>query len=56
MPLTVHTIIALLFCIAGLLCYALATSPKVVELGRLSFFAGLLVTLFAVGASRVSLG
>jgi Na+/phosphate symporter len=38
--------LSLLVCVAGLLVYALASNPKVVELGRLSFFAGLLTFLF----------
>jgi hypothetical protein len=45
MQLTI--VIPLLVCILGMLVYALAASPKVAELGRLAYAAGLLVTLFA---------
>jgi len=36
---------SLLVCMIGLLCYGLATNPKVCELGRIAFFAGLFVFL-----------
>jgi hypothetical protein len=49
----VIAVVPLLVMIAGMLCYVLATNPKVVELGRLTFFAGLLVTLWL--AARVTL-
>ena len=35
----------LLVCVLGALVYAMATNPKLSEMGRLAFFAGLLVTL-----------
>jgi hypothetical protein len=35
----------MIVCVAGLLCYALATNPKVAEMGRLAFFAGMLAFL-----------
>ena len=41
-------IVPLLLAVVGLLCYALATNGKIVELGRLTFFAGLLVTSFVL--------
>ena len=44
----------LLICVLGLLVYALAANPKVQELGRLSFFAGLLVFLLQIGEHIVS--
>lgn len=37
--------IPLLVALVGLLMYVLATNPKVQELGRLMFFAGLFVAL-----------
>lgn len=37
--------ISLIVLVAGLLCYAFASNPKVSELGRLAFFAGLFVAL-----------
>lgn len=36
----------LLICIIGLLMYALSANPKLVEIGRLMFLAGLLAFLF----------
>jgi len=41
-------LIPLLACIVGVLVYALASNPKVQEMGRLAFGAGLLVTLWEV--------
>lgn len=41
-------LLSLLVCIFGLLVYALSTNPKVAEIGRISYFAGLLVFLFQV--------
>jgi len=35
----------LLVCVVGLVVYALATNPKVQEMGRIAFAFGLLVTL-----------
>jgi Na+/phosphate symporter len=40
--------IPLLVAIIGALCYALSSNSKVAEMGRISFFAGLLVTLLQV--------
>ena len=37
--------LSLLVCVIGCLCYALAANPKIAELGRISFFAGLLAFL-----------
>jgi hypothetical protein len=46
----------LLVCIVGALMYALATNPKLVEIGRLSFWVGLLAFLLhgaaAIGVAR----
>lgn len=41
-------LLSLLVCVLGLLVYALSSNPKVAELGRISYFAGLLVFLFQV--------
>lgn len=37
--------LSLLVCVVGALVYALASNPKIVEMGKLSFFAGLLAFL-----------
>ena len=37
-----------LVALVGVLMYALASNPKLVEIGRLSFFAGLLVLLLNI--------
>ena len=39
----------------GLLAYALSANPKVAELGRLSFFAGLLAVCVAAAERMVRL-
>jgi hypothetical protein len=41
--------IPLAVCLVGLLLYVLASNPKVAEVGRLMFFAGLLAALLASG-------
>jgi Na+/phosphate symporter len=40
--------LSLLVAIVGVLMYALCVNPKLAEIGRLSFFAGLFVFLFQV--------
>jgi Na+/phosphate symporter len=40
--------LSLLVCLVGVLMYALSTNPKLVEIGRISFFAGLLAFLLSV--------
>ena len=45
-------IVPLLVCVIGLLVYALAASPKIVEIGRIAYQCGLLVALFVL-ATRV---
>ena len=42
-------LISLLFALLGLLAYALSANPKVQELGRLTYFAGLLAFLLQLG-------
>lgn len=54
-PMLIVAIIPLVVCVVGLLMYILATNPKVVELGRLTFFAGLLVFLFAIARETVKI-
>jgi hypothetical protein len=41
--------IPLLVAIVGAFVFLAATNPKTAELGKLSFFAGLLVALFLLG-------
>jgi len=48
-------LIPLLFALAGALIYGLSSNPKVVELGRIMFWCGLLVTLFRVDSASISL-
>lgn len=45
-------LLPLLAAIVGLLAYALASNAKIAEIGRLLFFAGVLVTLLVL-AERV---
>ena len=42
-------LISLLFALLGLLAYALSANPKVQELGRITFFVGLLAFLLQLG-------
>jgi hypothetical protein len=53
--MTLIAIIPLLVCVVGLLVYVLASQAKVVELGRLAFFAGLLVSLLVFATKVVKL-
>lgn len=46
-------LLPLLICIIGLLVYALSTNSKVAELGRLSFWVGLLVFLLHVSSETI---
>lgn len=43
--MSIILLVPLLVCLLGVLVYALASNPKLVEIGRLAYFAGLLVTL-----------
>lgn len=45
----------LLVALIGVLMYALATNPKLQEIGRLAYFAGLLAFLLIAGSHIVSL-
>ncbi|MGP0042487.1 MAG: hypothetical protein ACLPJW_17585 [Rhodomicrobium sp.] len=42
-------LVPLLVCIIGLLMYALAANPKLVEIGRIMFWTGLLACLLGSG-------
>lgn len=45
--------IPLLVCALGAIAYFVAANAKVVELARIAFFAGLLVSLMTAGALRL---
>jgi hypothetical protein len=47
--------VALLIALVGVLMYALASNPKLVEIGRIMFFCGLLVVTWFLGAHQVKL-
>jgi hypothetical protein len=47
-------LVPLLAAVLGLLLYVLASNPKLQEIGRLTYFAGILVTLFEVAPRMVS--
>ncbi len=44
-----------LVCVLGLLVFAFAANPKVQELGKLAYFAGLLVSLLLYAPSAIKL-
>lgn len=46
-------IIPLVVCIVGLLCYVLSQNAKVVEVGRVLFWTGALVTLLVAAHQTV---
>jgi Na+/phosphate symporter len=48
--------IPLIVCVVGALLYALPASPKVNELGRLMFFAGLFWLVYASAGRSMRLG
>jgi len=43
--------LSLLVCVIGALMYALSANPKLVEIGRLSFWVGLLAFLLRVSGA-----
>lgn len=47
--------LTLIVSIVGLLTYALSSNAKLAEVGRLSYFAGLLALLLAVGQKSIHL-
>jgi len=51
----VIAIAPIIIAIVGLLAYSLSTNAKVTELGRLAFFAGLLVLTFVLAHQTVHL-
>lgn len=46
--------ISLLLCLIGLLMYAFAANPKLQEIGRITYFAGLLAFLLRITEAAVS--
>jgi Na+/phosphate symporter len=46
-------LIPIVVCVLGLVLYLLASNPKAQEVGRLMFFCGLLVVLFAAPHGQV---
>lgn len=48
-------LLPLLVAVVGVLMYALATNPKVAEMGRIAFFAGLLAFLLLGGDQVITL-
>ena len=49
-------IVPFLAAVAGCLVYALATNPKLSEIGRLAYFAGLLVLLAVFAENVIRIG
>jgi len=47
--------LSLIIALIGVLMYALSANGKLVEIGRIMFFCGLLTFLFNVGSATVSL-
>jgi hypothetical protein len=47
-------VFSLLIALIGLLMYVLASNPKVVEIGRIMFWTGLLAFLLGGGAAAVA--
>lgn len=45
--------LSLLVCIVGLLMYALSANPKIVEIGKIMFFCGLLAFLITGAAGSI---
>ena len=48
--------VSLLVALIGVLAYALSANPKAQEIGRISFFAGLLAFLLQLSPQMLSLG
>lgn len=47
--------ISLLFALVGVLMYALCSNPKLQEIGRITFFCGLLSFLMKISEASVNL-
>lgn len=45
--------LSLLVALIGILMYALCTNPKLQEIGRISYFAGLLAFLLVIAGAHV---
>lgn len=54
--MTLIAIIPLLVALVGAVTYAVSANPKVSELGRIAFFAGLLVTMLAMAGHTIRIG
>ncbi len=56
--ITVQALYPALACLLGLIVYLAAKpdQPRLARLGELTFFAGLLVTLFTLAAHTIKLG
>lgn len=48
-------LLPLLVAVLGVLMYALCTNPKLIEIGRILFFCGALVTVWVLSGMRLSL-
>ncbi len=46
-------IIQLVVCVVGLLMYALAANPKLVDVGKIMFWTGLLSFLLGLGGTHI---
>jgi hypothetical protein len=46
--------IPLIFALVGLLLYAFSTNGNLAEVGRVTYFAGIFVTLLKIGEASVS--
>lgn len=47
--------LSLLVCLIGVVMYAISSNPKMVEIGRLMFFAGLLAFLIRLTPQAIDL-
>ena len=48
-------LVTLLVALVGLLMFALCTNPKLIEIGKISYFCGLLATLLRFTSGTVSI-
>lgn len=46
-------IIPILVALAGVLAYALSSNAKIVKIGEIAFFCGLLVSLFSLAGTSI---
>jgi Na+/phosphate symporter len=54
--MVVIALVPLVVCVVGALLYALSSNPKISEMGRLAFFAGLLALMLAMAGHTVKIG